>query len=134
VLADAQLPVLVPALVLATSLSMTWNGLSYTAAAELAGRARSGAAIGFQQTTLSVVGFLAAPIFAALVDASSWRTGFAVFAVGPLAGWWLLGQLAPEDGGDRGESEPRFLERRLTSRQPLQSQARQEEGTRPSPR
>jgi sugar phosphate permease len=134
VLADAPLPVLVPALVLATSLSMTWNGLSYTAAAELAGSVRSGAAIGFQQTTLSIVGFLAAPIFAALVDASSWRTGFAVCAVAPLAGWWLLGQLAPEDRRDRGESEPRLLERRLTGRQPLQSQARQEEGTRPSPR
>ena len=39
----------------------------------------------------------AAPLFAALVDASSWRTGFAVFAAAPLAGWWVLGQLAPED-------------------------------------
>lgn len=134
VLADAPLPVLVPALVLATSLSMTWNGLSYTAAAELAGSSRSGAAIGFQQTTLSIVGFLAAPTFAALVDASSWRTGFAVCAVAPLAGWWLLGQLAPENGRDRGESEPRLLERGLPRRQPLQSEARQEEGTRPSPR
>jgi sugar phosphate permease len=134
VLVEAPLVILVPALVLATSLSMTWNGLSYTAAAELAGSARSGAAIGFQQTTLSIVGFLAAPTFAALVDASSWRTGFAVCAVAPLAGWWLLGQLAPEDGRDRGESEPSLLEGRLARRQPLQSQARQEEGTRPSPR
>ena len=23
--------------------------------------------------------------------------GFAVFAAAPLAGWWVLGQLAPED-------------------------------------
>ena len=37
----------------APALSMTWNGLSFTAAAELAGSARSGAALGFQQTTLS---------------------------------------------------------------------------------
>jgi sugar phosphate permease len=97
VLVTAPLAVLVPALVVATALSMTWNGLSYTAAAELAGSARSGAAIGFQQTTLSVVGFLAAPVFAALVDTSSWRTGFALFAAAPLAGWWLLGQLSTED-------------------------------------
>jgi sugar phosphate permease len=96
-LVDAPLAMLIPALVVGTSLSMTWNGLSYTAAAELAGSARSGAAIGFQQTTLSAVGFLAAPLFAALVDASSWRAGFAVWAAAPLAGWWLLGQLAPED-------------------------------------
>lgn len=97
VLIGAPLVVLVPALVIATSLSMTWNGLSYTAAAELAGTARSGAAIGFQQTALAVVGFLAAPFFAALVDESSWRLGFAVCATAPLVGSWLLGQLAPED-------------------------------------
>jgi sugar phosphate permease len=123
-LVHAPLGVLVPTLVLATSLSMTWNGLSYTAAAELAGSARSGAAIGFQQTTLSVVGFLAAPMFAALVDASSWRAGFAVWAAAPLAGWWLLGQLAPEDRGHSREREPGLAERGLTSRQPLQRQAR----------
>jgi sugar phosphate permease len=94
---DAPLAVLVPALVVATALSMTWNGLSYTAAAELAGMARSGAAIGFQQTALAVVGFLAAPLFAAVVDETSWQFGFAMCAAAPLAGWWLLGQLAPEN-------------------------------------
>jgi sugar phosphate permease len=124
VLVPAPLGVLIPALVLATSLSMTWNGLSYTAAAELAGSARSGAAIGFQQTTLSVVGFLAAPLFAALVDASSWRTGFAVWAAAPLAGWWLLGQLAPEDRGHSREREAGLAESGLPSRQSLQRQAR----------
>ncbi|HET7856862.1 MAG TPA: MFS transporter [Gaiellaceae bacterium] len=123
-LVDAPLAVLVPALVVATSLSMTWNGLSYTAAAELAGSARSGAAIGFQQTTLSIVGFLAAPVFAALVDASSWRAGFAVWTVAPLAGWWLLGQLAPEHGGDGRQGEAGLRELGLTGRQPLQRQPR----------
>lgn len=96
-LVSVPLEILVPTLVVATAFSMMWNGLSYTAAAELAGSSRSGAAIGFQQMTLSIVGFVAAPLFAALVDASSWRTGFAVFAAAPLAGWWVLGQLAPED-------------------------------------
>ena len=48
---SAPLWVPLPALVAATALSMTWNGLSFTAAAELAGSARSGAALGFQQTT-----------------------------------------------------------------------------------
>jgi sugar phosphate permease len=118
-LVHAPLEVLVPALVVATALSMTWNGLSYTAAAELAGLARSGAAIGFQQTVLAVVGFLAAPMFAGVVDETSWRVGFAVCAAAPLAGWWLLGQLAPEDRRDSGEGEARLVERRLTSRQPL---------------
>jgi sugar phosphate permease len=118
-LVNVRLELLVPMLVVATALSMTWNGLSYTAAAELAGSARSGAAIGFQQMTLSIIGFLAAPIFAALVDTSSWRTGFAVFAAAPLAGWWLLGQLAPEDRGDRGQRDARLSERGLAGGEPL---------------
>jgi len=96
-LVTVPLEILIPTLVVATAFSMMWNGLSYTAAAELAGSSRSGAAIGFQQMTLSIVGFLAAPMFAALVDASSWRTGFAVFAAAPLAGWWLLGGLDETD-------------------------------------
>jgi len=133
-LVTVPLGLLLPVLVVATALSMTWNGLSYTAAAELAGSARSGAAIGFQQMTLSVIGFVAAPVFAALVDASSWRTGFAVFAAAPLMGWWLLGQLAPEDGRDRGQREPGLFERRLAGREPLQREAGQEERSRPSPR
>jgi sugar phosphate permease len=123
-LVHAPLVALVPALVVATSLSMAWNGLSYTAAAELAGSARSGAAIGFQQTTLAVVGFVAAPVFASLVDVSSWRAGFAVWAAAPLAGWWLLGQLAPEDRGHGRQREARLAERRFAGRQSLQGEAR----------
>jgi sugar phosphate permease len=93
-LVSVSLVLLVPALITATALSMTWNGLSFTAAAELAGRARSGAAIGFQQTSLSVVGVLALPAFAAFVDSVSWRAGFGVAALCPIAGWVLLGRLA----------------------------------------
>lgn len=85
--------VVVPLLVAATSLSAAWNGLSFVAAAELAGPARSGAAIGFQQTVLSVAGVVVPPLFATLVGLSSWRVGFAVAALAPLAGWALLGAL-----------------------------------------
>ena len=53
VVTDAPVAVVVPVMVVAGAISMAWNGLSVTAAAELAGRARSGAAIGFQQTTLA---------------------------------------------------------------------------------
>jgi MFS family permease len=82
-------PVLVPALVLATCLSMGWNGLSFTIAAEIGGR-RSGAAIGFQQTALSGAGVVAPILFAATVSWSSWRAAFALAALFPLAGVWLL--------------------------------------------
>jgi sugar phosphate permease len=91
--ADRELAVVIVVLVVAGAISMAWNGLSLTAAAELAGRARSGAAIGFQQTTLSLAGVGVPIVFAALVEATSWRAGFALSALGPLAGWWMLGSL-----------------------------------------
>jgi sugar phosphate permease len=91
--AESRLPIVIAAIVLAGAISMAWNGLSLTAAAELAGRARSGAAIGFQQTTLSVIGVGIPVLFAAVVEATSWRTAFALSALGPLAGWLMLGRL-----------------------------------------
>ena len=45
---------------------MSWNGLSFTAAAEAAGPRRSGAAIGFQQTVLGVGGIVIPIAFAAV--------------------------------------------------------------------
>jgi sugar phosphate permease len=93
-LTRAPLALLIPALVVAGALSLSWNGLSFTAAAELAGRVRSGAAIGFQQTALSVSYATTPPVFAAVVDAGSWRLGFALAAVFPLAGATVLRRLA----------------------------------------
>jgi sugar phosphate permease len=87
---DAPLAVLVPAFVLAGGLSMAWNGLSFTAAAEIAGRTRSGAALGMQQTALAAAGATVPPAFAVVVAAGSWRLGFALAAVFPLAGVQLL--------------------------------------------
>jgi hypothetical protein len=72
---------------------MSWNGLSFTAAAELAGGRRSGAAIGFQQSVLSGVGAVAPVVFAALVAATSWRVGFALAALCPLPGIALFRRL-----------------------------------------
>ena len=86
----APVAVAVPVLVAASALSMAWNGLAFTAAVELAGRARSGAAIGFQQTALSLFGIAAPVAFAALVERTSWRMAFALLALSPLAGWLVL--------------------------------------------
>jgi sugar phosphate permease len=94
-LTHAPVAIVVPVMVVAGAISMAWNGLSVTAAAELAGLARSGAAIGFQQTTLSVTGVFVPAAFAYVVDTTSWEGGFALAAVGPFVGWWLLG-LLPE--------------------------------------
>ena len=90
---DAPNVLVVPLLVAATALSAAWNGLSFVAAAELAGNARSGAALGFQQTVLSLSGVFVPPLFAIAVGLSSWRVGFALAAAAPLAGWALLGRL-----------------------------------------
>jgi sugar phosphate permease len=86
ILTNAPLALLLPALAIAGALSLSWNGLSFTATAELAGRARSGAALGFQQTALSVASTAAPPVFAAVVDAGSWSLGFGLAALFPLAG------------------------------------------------
>lgn len=100
---DAPLAVLVPVIVVAGVLSLSWNGLSFAAAAETAGAARSGAALGFQQTVLGVLVAAVPPLFALVVDASSWRVGFALAALGPLAGLLVLGRVPDRTnaGGER---------------------------------
>jgi nitrate/nitrite transporter NarK len=93
-LTGGPLGLLVPALVLAGGLSMAWNGLSFTAAAELAGAVRTGAAIGFQQTVLGASGVVAPVLFAATVSSGSWAFAFALAGVVSVAGWALLGALS----------------------------------------
>jgi sugar phosphate permease len=89
-LAGGPIALLVPVLVLACGLTMAWNGLSFTAAAELAGPFRSGAAIGVQQTVLSLVGVAAPVLFAVCVAQASWPLAFAAAALFPLVGWAVL--------------------------------------------
>ena len=89
-LAEGPLWLLAVALAVGGALSMAWNGLSFAAAAELAGTGRSGVAIGFQQTVLSAIGVGAPPLFAATVAGLSWGMAFAVAALFPLAGWLAL--------------------------------------------
>ncbi len=93
VLTGAPRALLVPALVVAGVLAMSWNGLSFTATAELAGRTRSGAALGLQQTVLAIAGAALPPAFAVLVAATSWQAAIAVLALGPLAAYGVLGRL-----------------------------------------
>jgi MFS family permease len=85
-LTEAPLALLLPVLVAAGALSLSWNGLSFTATAELAGRARSGAALGLQQTALAVAAAATPPLFASVVEAGSWGIGFGLAALLPLAG------------------------------------------------
>jgi MFS family permease len=92
-LAEGPLWLLVATLALGGGLSMAWNGLSFAAAAELAGAERSGAAIGFQQTVLSGIGVVSPVLFAATVSGASWALAFLLAAAFPLVGWIALGPL-----------------------------------------
>jgi sugar phosphate permease len=100
---DAPLALLVPAFLVAGTLSMAWNALGYAAAAETVGSGKTGAALGFHQTVLGVVVAAAPPAFAALA-ASSWRLAYALAAAGPLLGTTLLLGLSPTAWRSRGTS------------------------------
>ena len=89
-LSGGSLYLLVPTLAIAGGLSMAWNGLAFTAVAELAGASRSGAAIGFQQTFLSAIGVAGPVVFAATLSASSWTAAFLLAALFPLVGFAAL--------------------------------------------
>jgi sugar phosphate permease len=102
---DAPLALLIPLFVVAGVLSMSWNGLAYAAAAEAAGSARTGAALGFQQTLLGVVVAGAPPAIAA-VASHSWRLAFLLAAAGPAVGVAVLRGLT-ERGGASGRRPAR---------------------------
>jgi sugar phosphate permease len=82
--------VVVPALLAAAFLSVSWNGLSFATVAELAQRGASGTALGLQNTLLAIAGTACLATFGALVDATSWRAGFVLLALLPLASLSLL--------------------------------------------
>jgi sugar phosphate permease len=93
VLTEAPDAVVVAALLLAGALAVGWNGLSFTATAELAGRERSGAALGFQQTALGLGSMVAPLAFAVVVEATTWQVGFAVLSLLPLGAFATFGPL-----------------------------------------
>jgi sugar phosphate permease len=89
---------LVVPLVLATGVStMIWNGLAFTAAAEISGRAQAGTAMSVQNTMTSVGTTLSPVAFGWFVELTSWWAGFAALAVCPLAAWWVLAPLVGEE-------------------------------------
>lgn len=112
VLADAPLEILLPLLVVGGAAMSSWNGLAFTAAAEIAGRRRAGTALSFQNTIVSVGGFLAPLGFGLLVAATSWTAGYAAVAAGPLAALLLLRRLECDE-------ERRVRERAHRLGQPL---------------
>jgi sugar phosphate permease len=79
-------PLVLGALAVATVISVTDNGLGFTATAELAGRAWSGRALGMQNTAQNIVAFATPTLFAALVGQVDYAGAFVVCAVFPAIG------------------------------------------------
>ena len=93
ILVTAPLVLLLPAMLVAGGLSMAWNALVLTATAEFAGPRRSGAALGLQQTGLSLWSTIVPPVFAALVVSTSWRFSFGAVALVVASAYPLLVRL-----------------------------------------
>jgi sugar phosphate permease len=103
-LTGAPAALLYPVLLSAAVSTMSWNGLSFTVAAEISGRARAGTAMSLQNTILAIGGALAPVLFGALVEAISWPAAFALAALAPLAAFVILAPL-------EGDEEERIADR-----------------------
>jgi sugar phosphate permease len=77
------------ALAVASVVSVSDNGLGFTATAELAGRAWSGRALGVQNTVQTLVAFATAPVVGATAGSFGFPRAFAAASVFPLLGAWL---------------------------------------------
>jgi sugar phosphate permease len=126
--ATAPTVALVPVLALAGALAMSWNGLAFTAAAEMSGRDRAGSAIGIQNTILSLAGVFAPVGFAALAGGVSWPVAYAALAVSQVAGWRVLGPLVADEDRRRAVRQRR-LRTHAAARRPARPRRPADPGT-----
>jgi MFS family permease len=89
--------VLLPVLVVTGIVSMSSNGLNFTATGEIAGQARAGSAMGLQNTALFTSGAIAPVLFGAVAEHVGWPAGFALLALLSAAGWRLLAPLQSQE-------------------------------------
>ena len=87
--ASTGVSLVVLALAVASIVSVSDNGLGFTATAELAGRAWSGRALGVQNTMQNVAAFATAPLVGMLAGTYGFGWAFAAVAVFPALGAWL---------------------------------------------
>jgi sugar phosphate permease len=111
ILAAGPGALLYPVLAVAAVSTMSWNGLAFTAAAEISGRARAGTAMSMQNTLISVGGVLAPTAFGVLVELTSWTTAYTLLAIAPLAAFVVLAPLeGDEDARTRRRTDPLPME------------------------
>jgi sugar phosphate permease len=104
-------PTAVPLLMAGGVAAMSWNGLSFTAAAEISGRRQAGTAMGIQNTAMRVVGAAVPVGLGALASAVSWHAVFVVMGVTPLIARAILGPLVHDELRRRSEREARLESR-----------------------
>jgi sugar phosphate permease len=107
-LAEAPDGLLVPLLMGGGVLAMSWNGLSFTAAAEISGGAQAGRAMGMQNTLMRGAGAIVPIALGALAAHGSWRAAFLAMGVAPLAGRTLLRPLVDDEDRRRRERHARL--------------------------
>ncbi|OBK76531.1 MFS transporter [Mycobacterium sp. 1164985.4] len=77
-------PVAVAAMVIASVITVSDNGLAFTAIAEIAGPFWSGRALGTQNTSQHLASAAAAPLFGGLIGVAGYPAAFAVSALLPI--------------------------------------------------
>ena len=77
-------PLSIAVMVVASIITVTDNGLAFTAIAEIAGPFWSGRALGTQNTTQLFTGAIVPPTFGALITVAGYPLAFAVCAIFPL--------------------------------------------------
>jgi MFS family permease len=85
--------VVVPVVLVCGSLTMAWNTISFALVAQYGGEHRSGYALGIHATVLFLAAAVAAPLFAALVETTSWQAAFATLTLAPAISWALMRRL-----------------------------------------
>ncbi|PXY38088.1 MFS transporter [Prauserella flavalba] len=89
-LGDVSWPWLVVlAIVLAGVITVSDNGLGFTASAELAGLAWAGRAMGAQNTAQNVAAVLTPPLLGLVIGESNYALAFGLVALFPVAAIWL---------------------------------------------
>ena len=87
---------------------MSWNGLSFTAAAEISGRRQAGKAMGIQNTSMRLVAAAVPVGLGALAATWSWQAAFVVMGATPLAARALLQPLVADERRRRRERRARL--------------------------
>jgi sugar phosphate permease len=108
VLANASSALLLPFLMAGGMFAMSWNGLSFTAAAEISGGGQAGRAMGLQNTLMRTAGAATPIALGALAAGVSWQLAFLVMGLAPLAGGALLGPLVADEDRRRVERRARL--------------------------